>query len=133
MNQFIRYCLVGVVGFVIDAGILQALVSIMHTNPYAARIASFLCAANSTWLMNRCYTFKVQNKPSHKEWLCYVGSMILGALVNYSAFAICITFWIFAHTHLWLAVAIGSIAGLGINFTTSKLIFLKTNRLPDIH
>lgn len=128
-----RFCLVGVVGFAIDAGILEALVSILNVNPYVARIASFLCAANSTWLMNRSYTFKVQNKPSHKEWLCYVGSMVLGALVNYGVFVLCITFWVLAHTHLWLAVAVGSIAGLGVNFTTSKLIFLKINRSPKIH
>ena len=126
MNQFKRFCVVGIVGFVIDAGILQTFVSIAHANPYAVRIASFICAANSTWLMNRRYTFKVQNKPSQREWLCYVGSLAIGALANYGAFALCITFWTFAHIHLWLAVAIGSIAGLGFNFTASKLIFLRT-------
>ena len=123
MNRFLRFCAVGTVGFVIDAGILQALVVGAQANPYAARIVSFLAAASGTWLMNRRYTFEVSHKPTHAEWLRYIGLMVLGALVNYGAFALCITFWAFAHAQPWLGVAVGSIAGLGVNFTTSRRLF----------
>jgi putative flippase GtrA len=123
LNQFLRFCMVGVVGFVIDAGILQALVVGAHANPYAARIASFLAAASGTWLMNRHYVFAVRRKPTHAEWLRYVGLMVLGALVNYGAYALCIAFWVFARAQPWLGVAVGSVAGLGVNFTTARLLF----------
>jgi putative flippase GtrA len=115
--------LVGAVGFVIDAGILQALIVNTHANPYGARIASFLAAASATWLMNRNYTFKVGNRLTHSEWLRYVAFMVLGALVNYGAFALSITFWAYAHSQTWIGVAVGSVAGLGVNFTTSRLLF----------
>jgi putative flippase GtrA len=119
----LRFCVVGAVGFVIDAGILQALVIFAHTNPYAARIASFLTAASSTWLMNRSYTFNVVHKPTHQEWLRYVAFMILGAIVNYGAFALCLAYWKFAHAQPWIGVAVGSVAGLVVNFTTSRMLF----------
>lgn len=123
MSRFLRFCLVGVVGFAIDAGILQALVVGAQANPYVARIASFLAAASGTWLMNRRYTFEVSHKPTHAEWLRYVAFMVLGALVNYGAFALCIAFWTLARAQPWLGVAVGSVAGLGVNFTTSRLLF----------
>ncbi len=120
------------VGFVIDAGILQALVVAVHANPYIARIASFLAAASGTWLMNRHYTFTVRHKATHTEWLRYVGFMVLGALVNYGAFALCITFLTLVRTRPWLGVAIGSVAGLGVNFTTSRLIFLHSSQASKL-
>lgn len=128
MNRFLRFCVVGTVGFVIDAGILQVLVVAMHANPYAARIPSFLAAASGTWLMNRRYTFAVSHEPTRGEWLRYVAFMVLGALVNYGAFALCIAFWAFAQAQPWLGAAVGSVAGLGVNFTASRLIFLRAGR-----
>lgn len=119
--------MVGTVGFLVDAGTLQALVVGADINPYSARIVSFLGAASATWWMNRHYTFQASLKPTHAEWLRYVGFMVLGALVNYGAFVLCIAFWALAHTHLWLAVAIGSAAGLGVTFTTSRLLFRESD------
>ena len=39
MSRFLRFCAVGTVGFVIDAGVLQALVAGLGANPYVARVA----------------------------------------------------------------------------------------------
>ena len=123
MSQLLRFCLVGAAGFAIDAGILQVLVIGVQANPYAARLASFVVAASVTWLMNRRYTFAVTHQPTRTEWLRYVGFMSLGALVNYGVFALCIAFWESARAQPWLGVAAGSVAGLGLNFTTSRLLF----------
>lgn len=113
----------GVVGFIIDAGLLQICVVGMHANPYAARVFSFLAAASATWLMNRRYTFAVKKKPTHAEWVRYLGLMALGAAVNYGSFALSLAYWSLLSEQPWLGVAIGSIAGLGVNFTTSRLLF----------
>ena len=125
MNQFLRFCVVGSVGFMIDAGILQLLVSGVGSNPYLARLISFLLAASATWSMNRRYTFKVEHRPTHAEWSRYIALMVLGALVNYGLFAISITVWELARAQPWLGVAVGSIAGLGINFLTSRLLVFR--------
>ena len=123
MNQFLRFCVAGTVGFIIDAGILQLLVVGAHANPYAARVVSFLAAASATWLINRRYTFAAKHKPTPAEWRRYVSFMLLGAVVNYGVFSICIAFWDLAKTQPWLGVAFGSIAGMGLNFATSRLMY----------
>lgn len=125
MTPFLRFCAVGTIGFVIDAGILQLLVSGTGANPYLARIVSFLAAASATWWMNRRYTFQVEHSATHAEWARYVIFMVLGALLNYGAFAISITAWDLARAQPWLGVAVGSIAGLGVNFLTSRLLVFR--------
>jgi putative flippase GtrA len=73
--------------------------------------------------MNRRFTFRVRHKANHSEWLRYIGLMIIGAIANYGVFVICIKSNLFPPHFLWLAVALGSIAGLGVNYTSSKLVF----------
>lgn len=120
MSQLLRFCLVGSVGFAIDAGIVQALVVVWQANPYLVRVVAILVAATATWFMNRHYTFQVSCRASRSEWSRYVSLMMLGALVNYTVFAVCIALWQEALVQPIWAVAAGSIAGLGINFTTSR-------------
>ena len=75
--------------------------------------------------MNRHYTFQVEHRATHAEWARYVMFMVLGALLNYGAFAISITAWDLARAQPWLGVAVGSIAGLGVNFLTSRLLVFR--------
>ncbi|MBB5609086.1 MULTISPECIES: GtrA family protein [unclassified Janthinobacterium] len=122
MKQFLRFCLVGTLGFVVDAGVLQLLLLTVTTNPYTARIFSFLAAASVTWICNRSFTFRSAIPASRAEWLRYVGLMALGALVNYTVYALCIAASSYARAQPWSAVAAGSVAALGINFLLSRLL-----------
>jgi putative flippase GtrA len=56
-SRFLRFCLVGAAGSLVDAGLLQALVTLAGANPFVARVSSFLAAATVTWRLNRCFTF----------------------------------------------------------------------------
>ena len=124
MRRFLRFCVVGTLAYLVDAGVLMGLVSAAGLDPYAARVASFLAAASLTWWLNRRYTFEVKHEPTRAEWMSYVGLMVVGAAVNYATYAAAITWWPLAREHLWIGVALGSIAGLGINFlTSSRLVF----------
>lgn len=122
--RFLRFCLVGTVGFVVDAGLLQALVTLAGANPFAARVASFLAAATFTWRLNRRFTFSVGQAASSREWAGYVAAMTLGAVVNYGAFAATLLLSPFARHQPWIGVAVGSIAGLAVNYlTSSRIVF----------
>lgn len=123
MSQFVRFCLVGALGFLIDASVLQVLLRTVATNPYKARIFSFLAAASFTWFCNRHYTFRTANRASRAEWLRYIGLMALGALVNYAVYALCIATTAYSRAQPWTAVAAGSVAALGVNFTLSRLLY----------
>ena len=120
MSPFARFCVVGAIGFAVDAGLLTALTRAGGADPYAARVASFLAAATATWWLNRRFTFAVGHAPSGGEWARYVALMVLGAAINYGTYALLISIWEVARAHLWIGVAAGSVAGLGVNFLTSR-------------
>jgi putative flippase GtrA len=107
----------------VDAVVLQLLVIEAQVDAYAARLLSFLLAASTTWILNRRFTFRVRHPASRAEWVHYVGLMTLGAIVNYGSYALCITFWSEAKERPWYGVAVGSIVALGLNFTSSRLLF----------
>lgn len=122
-GQFGRFCAVGSVGFLVDAALLQGLISIMGTGPYLARIFSFLGASTLTWALNRGYTFHgrpAKNTSVQAEWLRYTGLMVLGAAVNYATYVCCLITYPLAAQFPVLGVAAGSLAGLVLNFATSR-------------
>ena len=47
----------GVLGLLVDAGTVQALVGWGGWNPYLARVLTFMLAATVTWAWNRRHTF----------------------------------------------------------------------------
>ena len=130
MSQFAKFCIAGGLAFVVDAGVLMALADGLGMNPYLGRVLSFLAAATTTWWINRRFTFRVAASPTRAEWVRYVGLMVLGAAVNYGAYAASIAWWDVARANLWLGVAIGSVAGLGINFMTSRALFTRARSAP---
>ena len=123
-SRFLRFCLVGTAGFIVDAGALQAMVTLAGANPFVARAGSFLAAATFTWWLNRRFTFDVDCAPTRTEWARYMTAMTLGAAVNYGAFAATLLMLPFAVRQPWLGVAAGSVAGLAVNYLTSRhLVF----------
>lgn len=120
--QFLRFTIVGAVGFLVDSTVLYAVMYGFGTGPYLGRVASFLAAASATWLLNRRYTFPDAGRtPAHRQWTVFVAFMCLGGLLNYAAYALVIMLApVHAATPL-LAVAAGAVAGLAVNFTTSRL------------
>ena len=126
MSRFLRFCVVGGAAFFVDAGVLMALTAGAGLDPYLARVISFLAAATFTWWLNRSYTFELRREPTGSEWAAYVALMTLGAVVNYGTYAAAITWWPIAREHLWIGVALGSVAGLGINFLTSRRLLNST-------
>ncbi|MDQ2972085.1 MAG: GtrA family protein [Rhodanobacteraceae bacterium] len=111
----------GAIGFIVDAGIVQLLVSKADANPYIARLFSFVCAATATWLFNRRYTFG--DRGGHTligEWARYMAAMSLGFAMNYSTYALVIYYSAFVHDWPSIAVAAGSLPGSLVNFMTAR-------------
>lgn len=117
----------GLIGLAVDAGIVQALVSGLHGNPYAARVVSFLAAATATWWWNRQRTFRHRrsDRSLAAEWLHWMALMSGGAAVNYAVYAACLL--LFPSLRRWpaAAVAAGSVAAAGVNFLGARLLLFK--------
>jgi putative flippase GtrA len=122
-GQFLRFGLVGTVGFIVDAGVLRLVVSFLGLNLYVGRVISFLVAATVTWALNRTFTFK-HTGARGRQWLRFVLANAIGGFVNFGAYAALVSTLPFVHAHPVIAVAAGSLAGMGFNFTLSKwLVF----------
>lgn len=120
-RQFLYFALAGAVGFVVDVGVLYAMLA-LGLGYYLGRAVSFLAAAFSTWQLNRRYTFVVHpGRHWFAEWIRYLVAMLAGGMVNYACYvgmvyALPKTGWLPA-----AAVATGSVAGLTVNFLGARL------------
>ncbi len=125
IRKFLLFGIAGGAGFVVDTAVLYALKGAL--GPYAARVVSFLFGVLTTWIINRSFAFKAQRAdhlPLWREFLHYLGAMILGGVVNYGIYAILVaTIPLFAE-YLVLAVAGGVAGGMVVNFLLAdKLVF----------
>ena len=121
MRSFWLFCIGGVIGFVVDAGVLQILVSGFAWDRFSARLISFLCAVTATWIFNRTYTFRGRQRHSlFGEWARYLLAMSGGFVFNFAAYSGLVLAFDLNRQWLPLAVAAGSVAGLGVNYLASR-------------
>ena len=132
LRRLAIFSLVGVVGFIVDAGVLQLLVLGLAWDRYTGRLISFLFAATATWLLNRRYTFRGPRKHSlGVEWARYILAMSGGFACNFAAYSALVYFFNVDRQWLILAVAAGSVAGLGVNYTASHYWVYRHHRRPS--
>ncbi len=125
--HLIKFSLVGIVGFMIDSGVLMLLVA-AGLDPFSGRLCSFLVAASSTWYCNRRFTFRDRRSTARtRQWLSFLAANSLGAIVNYGTFALLVLFHSTVARHPVLGVAAGSIMGLACNFTLSRTVVFRAN------
>lgn len=117
LRQFVVFGLVGLVGFIVDAGVLY--LASPHLGWYGGRVLSFGAAATTTWQLNRTITFSAafdtKEQKLIREYLSYVWLMLGGAGVNYAAYVV-VLLSLSNPVAPFIGVAVGSIAGMGINF-----------------
>jgi putative flippase GtrA len=133
LKQFLMFGAIGVVGFVADAGVLYMLLHSTHAGFYLGRLVSYLCAATVTWFLNRTITFRASGSgvPPHHEWLRFLGANALGGLVNLGVYSLLVArVALFTATPV-LAVAVGSLSGLAVNFVLTKAYVFRPDRLAS--
>ncbi len=86
-----------------------------------ARALSYLCAATSTWALNRIWTFKSADRSLLRQWATFLSANAFGGLINYATSAGCALLFPALVTRMpVLALAAGALAGLGANYMLSK-------------
>lgn len=56
--RFLRFCVVGGVGFCVDAAVLTVLIHVFDADPMWGRIGSFSIAVLATFVLNRTWAFR---------------------------------------------------------------------------
>lgn len=128
MNPFLKFLMVGTLGFAVDAGVLTAL-SAVGLTAGAARPWSFLAAVTVTWQLNRTYTFRhlAAQHRLFEEWLRYLITGSSGAAINFLVFYVLL--WALPNgLDPLLALAAGSIAAMLFNFFGAQYFAFRGSR-----
>jgi putative flippase GtrA len=122
--ELLRFAVAGVIGLLADIAVLYLALA-LGLGYYAGRVLSFLAAVWVTWQLNRHFTFAPTGAGAWREFTRYLGAMVGGGLLNYLAYSAAIL--LLPHWPLTpaLAVAVGSLAGMALNFLSAKLIVFK--------
>lgn len=124
--EFLRFLLVGTVGFLVDACILEMLIQFGGMSRIWARIPSFLAAVTVTWWLHRRYTFKAANNlpPSVWEWLRFVLANALGNGLNLASYVVLAGFFVWRPLR---ALAVASVVAAAVNYCMSaRWVFKRT-------
>ncbi|WP_206030122.1 GtrA family protein [Roseomonas sp. AR75] len=118
--QFLKFGVVGTIGFVVDTAVLYAGLA-LGLGLYGGRAVSYLAAATTTWALNRAWTFRGQGSgPALRQWAVFVAVNLVGFACNYGTYALLVAFVPFVANHPILGVAAGSLAGMVGNFVLSR-------------
>jgi putative flippase GtrA len=120
--QFLRFGVVGAIGFVIDTATVYA---VRHAlGLYGAGLAGYVVAATANWLFNRLWTFRGEGSGSaHRQWALFMVANLGGFVLNRGTYALLVTFAAAAARQPVIAIAAGAVAGLLVNFVLSRRVF----------
>ncbi|MFA5580353.1 MAG: GtrA family protein [Paracoccaceae bacterium] len=120
-TQFLRFLIVGSIGFIIDAGLLVLLVY-RGIDPYWGRVISFACAVGVTFLLNRAWTFReIHSSGKTSQAMQYILTQIFGMAINYAIYASVIRTVGTAPIAALFGVAAGSMVALIFNYNVNRL------------
>ena len=80
--QFIKFCVVGGTGVVVDFGITFLFKEKLKLNKYIANSLGFMAAASTNYLMNRWWTFRSHDPEVAQQYVQFVGISAIGLILN---------------------------------------------------
>lgn len=125
LARFIRFGLVGCLGFVVDLGVVYALIQGLHLDPVPARIPAWIAAVSTTYFFNLLVTFRdtklrlVGKLQMLRRYGLYVASQLAGGVVNVLAYAMVVSLfgvpWI-------VGLVIGTFVGMILNYLGASVV-----------
>jgi putative flippase GtrA len=124
--QFLKFGIVGVIGFIVDVAMLKFCMHVLGMGYYAGRLVSFPIAASVTWICNRLFTFRGKGRGhAGVQWVKFLIVCIGGFILNYGAYAALIATSPLIRDYPSLGVAAGSLAGMFFNFFAARTVVFK--------
>lgn len=125
------FLVVGGIGFLVDAGVLQALL-FAGLGVFSARAVSVLVALTATWFLNRHFVFRTSaHNRKQTEYVRHLVSQSFGALINFGVYGVLLL--LVPTLNPLLALAAGSAVALIVNYLMAKYwTFRKERRTTDV-
>jgi putative flippase GtrA len=124
--ELARFAVVGAVGFLVDASVLQSLVSAAGWSPFIARAVSFPVALACTFALNRAWTFRSLRMPMLRAYGAYSAIQAVGALLNLFVFSVCLLLAPPLYERPLIALGIGAAVSLFFNFYATRSLVFRT-------
>ena len=80
--KFIKFCVVGFSGMIIDFSTTWLLKERVRINRYIANSIGFILAATSNYIWNRFWTFKSVNSQIATEYFSFILISVAGLVIN---------------------------------------------------
>lgn len=133
LPQFIRFGIIGCVGFLVDVGVLYSVLYGLGLGHYGGRVISYLAAATTTWYLNRNFTFThARSENRSREWARFLVLNTIGGMVNYFIYFAYVSLHSISTSAPAIGVAFGSLGGMIVNFLVSKhFVFIQKHTAPE--
>ena len=82
IERFLKFCLVGGSGVVVDFGITYLAKEFLKLNKYVANSLGFICAATSNYILNRTWTFGNNDPDIVMQYFRFFGFSLIGLAIN---------------------------------------------------
>jgi len=89
-EQIPAFATIGLIGYVVDAGITFVGAKYGGLSPELARPPGFLVATVVNFILNRSITFRHSRAPLFRAFLRYCGVAAIGLAVNYAVYSACV-------------------------------------------
>lgn len=121
LTEFLRFCLVGGIAFLIDALILEFLV-LGSVPPLIARVISIAIAMQVSYALHRRFTFRNRHAHNTVRWGKFMASNLIGAAINYGVFAGVLQFAFSDDTQITRLIALisGTMVALVFNYWVNR-------------
>jgi len=121
-RQFLKFSMVGGVGFVVDAGTYYMLTHYLGGGLVSSRfVSSLVFGMTTTFVLNNFLTFRGQGSGSiFSRYVKFATANIIGNLLNIGTHAVLVENLALFHRIQLLGVVAGTFVGLIFNFVGSK-------------
>ncbi|MGH6889455.1 MAG: GtrA family protein [Rhizomicrobium sp.] len=131
--RFLRFALVGTVGFVVNWIALYLALHLAGLDKYSGWPVAFLVAVTFTWWGNRTLTFRdrAASRGIAREWFAFLVGNSLGALANFAVYCLFVTFAAPPLGNPLVAIVAGTLVGLVFNFMVSARFVFRAPATKD--
>lgn len=119
-KQYLKYCIVGTIGGIIELALFYLLNDIMHINYLVANVITFIVTVTILYFLNKKFVYKAENMDNVGFMMFFV-SRIAGLVIDSIVLTVSLKIFMFPSL---ISKFISSSSTTYINYRVGKFIFI---------